>query len=200
MPSSSQSYRPSSTPSEMRRAAPSSLSRAARNAAVTRRRAQRQKWSASSTGLRSAACSLPTEAARATLLRNGASLAPPECVSGALRSQKLRVWGELSAAARTAIRDACAADLLVTGSLERWEITGSAQEPRPIVALALRLLDGASGRILWMGSREASGWDGQGLFGLGRIHSRGALLDHLLSRLGRDLLQAGTGPAPREAG
>lgn len=128
-----------------------------------------------------------TDATRAMLHRMGADLADPGCVLTGLRSDRTRRWGELSGRARLAVRDRCAVETVITGSIERWEATVQWGEPAPIVAVALRALDATSGRILWMGSRELGGADHGGLFGLRRVHSRGALLVRLLDELGREM-------------
>jgi TolB-like protein len=130
-----------------------------------------------------------TEAIRAVLHRAGFSLADPGCVAQTLRRNQAAAWGEVPEQVRLELSDTCGADHLVTGSIESWIVGGSGTEPDPSVAVALRLLDASTGQILWMGSKEAHGWDSGTLFGLGRVHSRGALLDRLLSRLARELVR-----------
>lgn len=140
-----------------------------------------------------------TEAVRVFFFERGAALAEPGCVREGLRRQRGAVWGELAADARRAIVDACGAARLLTGSVERWDRAGSGRAPEPTVALALRLLDGESGRILWAGSLEASGFDRSGPFGARRIYSRGSLLERLTARLGRKLLDSPAGADLTEA-
>jgi hypothetical protein len=130
-----------------------------------------------------------TEAQRAVLFRLGFSQVSPGCVQQSLRRQRAQVWGELSAEARQYLTDVCGAERLLTGSVEHWDLTGSGREPEPQVALALRLLDARTGRIQWMDAREAAGWDGVRLLGVGRVHSRGALLDRILSALTADFVR-----------
>jgi hypothetical protein len=86
---------------------------------------------------------------------------------------------------------------LVTGSVERWEIRGGVT-PEPVVAVAVRLLDAATGRILFVGSLEAGGWDHEGWFGLGRVHSRGTHLRNLLERIATRMLRADAGAESAE--
>jgi len=133
-----------------------------------------------------------TETMRALLVAAGVPLAEPGCVTTALRGPAGIQWGELSAEVRAELRDACGAARLVTGSVERWEVRGGAS-PEPVVAVAVRLLDAGSGRILFVGSLEAGGWDREGWFGRGRVHSRGAHLRHLLERIATRMLHAGAG-------
>lgn len=140
-----------------------------------------------------------TEAATAVLVRFGAELASPGCVRDAMRRQKARAWGEIAAATRAELRTSCGAHRLLTGAVERWDLAGSGLEPEPLIALSLRLLDAETGGILWMGSREAGGWDRESVLGIGRVFSRGALLGRLLGSLARELargdhLEPGSGP------
>ena len=129
-----------------------------------------------------------TEASRAVLMRQGLRLASPGCVSQALRLQRAQVWGELTAEARNYLEQKCGADSLLTGSVAQWGINGSAYEPVPQIALAIRLLNASSGRILWMSSIEKTGRSSESLFRAGRIYSRGKLLDRILTRLTDEML------------
>jgi hypothetical protein len=131
-----------------------------------------------------------TESLREILARHGARLAEPACVRTGLRQAGGDRWGELTAEAREAIRVACGADHLLTGSIERWEIAGSGTAPEPVLAVAIRLLDATEGRILWTGSLEGGGWDRPGPFGLHRVYARGEWLERLLERIIRNLLAA----------
>jgi hypothetical protein len=129
-----------------------------------------------------------SEALRAILETQGVALAQPACVRQALRGPEGDTWGELSAGARERVRARCAAETIVTGAVERWELTGGSRGPIPVVAVALRLLDAESGRILRTASLEESGADRPGWFGAGRVHSKGELLHRLLGRLATQLL------------
>lgn len=133
-----------------------------------------------------------TETMRALLVAAGAPLAEPGCVTTALRGPGGIQWGELSAEVRAELRSTCGAARLVTGSVERWEVRGGSS-PEPVVAVAVRLLDAESGRILFVGSLEAGGWDREGWFGRGRVHSRGAHLRNLLERIATRMLRADAG-------
>jgi hypothetical protein len=138
-----------------------------------------------------------SEATRAMLRTRGVALAAPGCVTAALRERGGRHWGELSAWAREELQTRCGATTVVTGSVERWETAARQGEPAPIIAVALRLLDAASGRIVWTGAREVGGADHPGLFGLRRIYSRGALLARAIDRLGADLIAGASGREER---
>jgi len=116
-----------------------------------------------------------TEAVRAQLFRSGVVLVSPNLSHEILRQQQSGRWEGVTARTWTALHADAGADTILTGEVETYEVGGSEFEPRPRVALAMRLLDARTGRILWTGSLERGGWDGQGLLGLGRIRSRGAL-------------------------
>lgn len=124
-----------------------------------------------------------TEALRAQLFGSGVDLASPNLVSEIMRQQQRGVREGVAAATRTALHEMAGANKILTGEMETYDLGGSEFEPRPEVAVALRLLDAASGRILWTGALERTGWDGQGLFTLGRIYSRGALAERLMEIL-----------------
>jgi hypothetical protein len=84
---------------------------------------------------------------------------------------------------RTALCSEVAADVFFTGVVENYEFVRFGPEPEPRVALSVRLLDGHSGRILWMGGEEREGWDRQRLFGRGRIYSAGRLAEEMMQSL-----------------
>ncbi len=132
-----------------------------------------------------------TEAVRARLFADGARLVPPNELSEIIRHLQAGRWGGVTAEARSALVDTAAADTIVTGAVETYDVAGSESEPEPQVAVALRVLDARTGRILWSGSEERTGWDGQRLFRQGRIHSRGALAARVAQTLTRRLYREG---------
>ena len=129
-----------------------------------------------------------TEVTRALLDRHGAELVSAGCVIGVLRRQPSYTWGGVDAAALEALRATCGARWVVTGQVESFEIGGSEREPEPRVALALRLLDTETGRIVALGGLERRGWDHQSVFRLGRIYTRGQLAERMVETLLRRLL------------
>ncbi len=137
-----------------------------------------------------------TEAARAQLYREGVDLASPNRIFEILRRLQNNEWGSISAETRVALRNGCGVDAVLTGSVERYNVTGAESEPEPQVTVAMRLIDAATGRILWTGSAEREGWDRGGLFRLGRIYSRGVLtkriMERLMGRLARAELPTGS--------
>ncbi len=133
-----------------------------------------------------------TEIARTLLYRHGAELAPPGRVTSVLRRGGL-AWGGVDDDTRRALVAATGARWIVVGSVESYQAGGGGGEPRPRVALALRLLDAESGRITWIGGRERGGWDGAGPFRLGRVYTRGALAERMLTSMVRRLLSEPAG-------
>jgi TolB-like protein len=135
-----------------------------------------------------------TEALRASLQDAGFRVLSPNRVADALHSISGRTrafaWGALDVPVREALAEA-GAELLLTGSVEAWETAGDGLEPEPVVAVALRAVDARTGRIVWTGALDRRGWDGQGLFRLGRIHDHGTLAARIVARLTAALAAAG---------
>jgi hypothetical protein len=135
-----------------------------------------------------------TEIARAALIARGVRVLSPNRVFQALYTGRgaapIAGWGVVDAVTRRALCEA-GADLVLTGSVERWGMAGDGLEPEPLVTVALRVLDATSGRIVWTGALERRGWDHQAVFRLGRIHDHGSLaermVDRLTTRLTKDL-------------
>jgi len=128
-----------------------------------------------------------TEALRSRLFEAGVDVVSPNLSREILRQVQGGRWGGVTAIAWQTLHTETSADTILTGEVEAYEIGGSNLEPRPRVVLAMRLLDARTGRILWTGSLERSGWDSQSLFGLGRIYSRGALTARMTKILARRL-------------
>jgi hypothetical protein len=131
-----------------------------------------------------------TEATRARLFRAGVPMLSPNRTHGVLRRFQAGRFGGVSAQTRAALHDAGGASTILTGAVEAYEMGGSELEPNPEVAIAMRLVDGASGRILWTDARERTGRDGQGLFSSGRTWTRGSLADEMVDDLTRRLAEA----------
>jgi TolB-like protein len=136
-----------------------------------------------------------TEIVRAVLARRGVPVLSPNRVAESLRRERVLAWGALDVPVRDALA-AAGAELLLTGTVEAWEAAGDGFEPEPVVAVALRLLDARSGRILWTGALERRGWDRQGLFRLGRIHDHGTLGERMIDELVETMIERLRSPAP----
>lgn len=127
-----------------------------------------------------------TEIVRAALGRRGVQVLSPNRTFEALYvhrgDEPLGGWGAVDEATRRALREA-GADLILTGSVERWEHAGDGFEPEPVIAVALRVLDSAGGRIVWTGALDRRGWDRETVFRLGRIWDHGTLAARMIERL-----------------
>jgi hypothetical protein len=140
-----------------------------------------------------------TEAAHARLFADGVSVVSPNRLYDILRRLQGGQWGGVTAETRAALERTAAADTILTGTVETYDV-GGGEDPEPLVAIALRLLEASTGRILWTGSSERRGWESQGLFRRGRIHSLGALTARVMEDLTRRLHRAGIEAAPRTEG
>lgn len=141
-----------------------------------------------------------TEAAQARLFADGVRLVSPNRLHDLLRRVQGGQWGGVTAETRDALERTAATDTILTGAVETYDLGGGEAEPEPAVAIALRLLDASTGRILWTGSSERRGWDRQGLFRRGRVHSRGALTERVMEDLTRRLEREGIQVVPRPEG
>jgi hypothetical protein len=128
-----------------------------------------------------------TEAVRSQLFKAGVDLVSPNLAYEILRQQQSGRWDGVTAESWTALHTTAGADAILTGEVEIYALGGSEFVPQPRVAVAMRLLDAATGRILWTGALERTGWDGQSLLGLGRVYSRGALTERIMKILTKRL-------------
>ncbi len=141
-----------------------------------------------------------TEAVHARLFADGVSVVSPNRLYDVLRRLQGGQWGGVTSQTLAALERTASADTILTGTVETWDLGGGEAEPEPEVAVALRLLEASTGRILWTGASERRGWDGQGLFRRGRVHSRGALTARVIEDLARRLDRDGIEVAPRTEG
>jgi hypothetical protein len=133
-----------------------------------------------------------TEAARAAVFVDGVEVVSSNCAYSALRRLRSTRRGAVDVEMRRALTTTCGADVILTGTVEIYEVGGADLEPEPEVTIAMRLLDADSGRILWTGAQERAGWDRAWLFRQGRIYSRGALTEQMMKKLTGDLQRHGS--------
>ncbi len=142
-----------------------------------------------------------TELALSVFNERGVKLLFPGRVNEILRRQGVRPRGEVDAATRAALRSEAGAALILTGTVESWEVRGGGRsEPEPRVAFSLRLLDAESGRILWIDGQDRRGWDREGLFRSGRIYAAGTLAEEMMQSLAAGLLTPREQQRPSESG
>ena len=132
-----------------------------------------------------------TDLAYAVLWRRGASLALPGAVDDLLGQSGAGLQGGIDVAVRSSLLERLEADLLFTGTVETFDFIQQSIEPEPAVALAVRLIETRTGRLLAFGGSEREGWDRQRLFGRGRIHSPERLAELIMESLVADLGEKG---------
>jgi len=132
-----------------------------------------------------------TDLAYAVLWRRGASLALPGAVDDLLGQAGVGLRGGIDATVRSSLLERLEADLLFTGTVETFDFIQQSADPEPAVALAVRLIETRTGRLLAFGGLEREGWDRQRLFGRGRIHSPERLAELIMESLVADLGEKG---------
>jgi TolB-like protein len=126
----------------------------------------------------------------------------PTQVEVALDSLGIRSAGSLAPADLRALADTLRAPYLFLGSvLESGSIQGGGGTV-PAVGATLRLVEAATGRVVWAGVHFRSGEDHETVFGWGRVTSTDRLISELASDMLRDFRDAGArhAEAPRKAG
>jgi len=115
-------------------------------------------------------------------------------VAAALESLGVRTAGSLSASQLKAIGDRVAAPRLLIGSVLENGFVHTAEADLPSVGVTLKLLDAASGRVLWTKMGFKTGDDGETVFGWGREKSPRKLAASLATELLKDLPGPGVEP------
>jgi len=123
-----------------------------------------------------------TQLALSVLHENGVRLVVPGQVNQILRRRGILLRGEVDSLTRLALRED-GVDFILTGTVEKWEVRRRGTEPEPRVSFGARLLDAATGQILWMNGQDREGWDGLNLFGTRRTHSKGRLAQQMMRSL-----------------
>lgn len=143
-----------------------------------------------------------TQTFLATLVRTGAcEVVDPGRVESVLESQRIRATGALTPEQAAAIGESLDVRYLMLGSiLESGRIRTSDGET-PTVGASLRLVEAATGRIVWADVRVMTGDDRETVFGWGRERSVGRLLARLADEMLEDFRRAGkAGRAKHEKG
>lgn len=141
------------------------------------------------------AAEIVTEATIAALYELGIRLLSPSAVDE-IQRERGRLWrGELDAPTRQALNRQGGVDWVLTGTVEVY-VSERSLRPDPRVALSARLLEAASGRILWMDGRDRRGARPGSLYDTGRIYSAGALANEIVRAFVAELY----GPQDRQLG
>ena len=128
-----------------------------------------------------------TRAVEVTLLRHGARMLSPNRTHEIVRQIQVGKWGSIASDTRDTLHSQGNADVLLTGTIEWYELGTRGGLANPRVGFAMRLLDASTGRIVWTGDIERRGSSRGELFRIGRVYSKGALATKLLDRLFNDL-------------
>ena len=140
-----------------------------------------------------------TQLARTELHSQGVRLIPAGCTSGVIRTHRIIGWGAIDQPTREELSEECGAKLILTGTVERYDASGSMAETQPFVAFGMRLVRADTGQILWTGGLERRGWARQSVFRFGRIHSRGDLAGAMMQTMIQDLMQSVSRRLQKEA-
>jgi len=121
----------------------------------------------------------------------------PGRVDGGMDAVGIRGGGSLAPEQMKALGDTLRAPLLLLGSvLESGQIQG-ADGSVPAVGATLRLVEAATGRVLWAGVHFRNGEDRETVFGWGREQSPDRLVFQLAQEMLGDFREAGARVARR---
>lgn len=121
----------------------------------------------------------------------------PGQVDGAMDALAIRGGGSLTPAQMKALGDTLRTPYLLLGSvLESGQIQGATGSV-PAVGATLRLVEAATGRVLWAGVHFRSGEDRETVFGWGREQSAERLVFQLAQDMLSDFREAGVKAARR---
>jgi hypothetical protein len=109
----------------------------------------------------------------------------PGIVTGSLRTLRILTPDRMSAEQMTALSAATNATYFLAGVVTTYQ-EATSERDTPQAAASLRLVDPATGSVIWAASLARRGDDAETLFGLGRVRS----LDQLVSVMARDLAKA----------
>ncbi len=112
-------------------------------------------------------------------------------VEAAMDSLGIRASGSMTPAEVRVMADTLHVRYLLLGSVLESGTIQSESGLLPSVGATLRLVEAASGRVLWAGVHFRSGEDRETVFGWGRVRSLGKLLAELASEMLADFRAAG---------
>lgn len=134
----------------------------------------------------------------AQLVASGAlEMVDPAQVEAAMDSLGIRSVTAMTPLGLRALADTLHAPYLLLGSVLESGSIQSGTGPVPAVGAAMRLVEVASGRVLWAGAHFRSGEDRETVFGWGRVMSTERLISELASDMLRGFRDAGAHAARR---
>lgn len=114
------------------------------------------------------------------LTRRGMNVAREKDLMPILLKHRVRSFAYLSRQTAGEIGTALNADAVLTGSVLHFSAAG---DEGPQIGMAARLIDAASGRVLWADYGSASGKEFASIFGFGDITEPGKLIHRAVDRL-----------------
>jgi TolB-like protein len=115
----------------------------------------------------------------------------PTRVDEAMDSLGVRASASMSPAQLKAMADTLHVPYLLLGSVLESDSFQNENNAIPTAGAALRLIEPATGRVLWAGVHFRSGQDRETVFGWGRVRSVERLVSELASEMLRDFREAG---------
>jgi TolB-like protein len=114
----------------------------------------------------------------------------PARVEVVIDSLALRGPGSLTPDQMRTLGDSLRAPYLLVGSVLESARVSAGVGDVPTVGATLRLIEGATGRVLWAGVHFRSGDDHEKVFGWGRVHSTERLISELATEMLEDFRTA----------
>jgi len=128
----------------------------------------------------------------AELVASGSlEMVDPTSVDAAMESLGVRGSGSMTLGEVRAMADTLHAPYLLLGSVLESATIQTPEGPEPSVGAALRLVEAASGRVMWAGVHFRSGQDNESVFGWGRVNSPERLISELAYDMLKDFRDAG---------
>jgi TolB-like protein len=120
----------------------------------------------------------------------------PTAVDAAMESLGVRGSGAMTLGEVRAMADTLHAPYLLLGSVLESSTLQTPEGPIPSVGASLRLVQAASGRVMWAGVHFRTGEDKESVFGWGRVLSTERLISELAFDMLKDFREAGAHHAP----
>jgi len=128
----------------------------------------------------------------AELVASGSlEMVDPTSVDAAMESLGVRGSGAMTQGEVRAMADTLHAPYILLGSVLESSTIQTPEGPVPSVGASLRLVEAASGKVMWAGVHFRSGQDKESVFGWGRVNSAERLVSELAYDMLKDFRDAG---------
>jgi curli biogenesis system outer membrane secretion channel CsgG len=105
----------------------------------------------------------------------------PGEVDRLMREERIRSSEQIDYAAARLFKDSLAADYILIGAVNEYDYLPRAERQIPLVGFSVRLLDSASGQIVWAANHSQKGDDTELIFGWGLVNSLSKLAQNAVS-------------------